>query len=229
MRKHKYRIRCLTEEDTFYTGFQVGAPTECPNDSQHEIDVMRVDPIERRDNWNATSAPTVNDDETDGYSEGSKWVDVQNHIEYCCMDGSTGEAVWEISAKPGLEGVFGTEFRQAESEGLSTTTSENPIEKVKLATGSIPAGNYIIMVSYEFNGNKSGSRRVKIRVQIDDTETIHELEYKMVDDDNWNSKSMSKYVALDAGSHEIDLDYWTDNDAMTVSIKRARIHMWRVS
>ena len=42
----------------------------------------------------ATSAPGVGDDNTEGYAVGSRWVDVTNDKEYVCLDASTGAAVW---------------------------------------------------------------------------------------------------------------------------------------
>lgn len=42
----------------------------------------------------ATTAPTVGDDNLDGYVVGSIWVDVTNDILYVCLDASTGAAVW---------------------------------------------------------------------------------------------------------------------------------------
>ena len=42
----------------------------------------------------ATSAPGVGNDNTEGYAVGSRWVDVTNNKEYVCLDASTGAAVW---------------------------------------------------------------------------------------------------------------------------------------
>ncbi len=44
---------------------------------------------------NATTEPTANDDSGDGYSVGSKWVDVTNDKIYFCLDASVGAAVWQ--------------------------------------------------------------------------------------------------------------------------------------
>ena len=42
----------------------------------------------------ATSAPTSGDDTGDGYSVGSRWIDVTNDKEYVCLDASSAAAVW---------------------------------------------------------------------------------------------------------------------------------------
>lgn len=42
----------------------------------------------------ATTAPGVSNDNTEGYSPGSIWVDVTNDKSYTCLDASTGAAIW---------------------------------------------------------------------------------------------------------------------------------------
>ena len=46
--------------------------------------------------FDATEAPGVADDNTEGYAPGSLWVDVTNKTAYVCTDASTGAADWEI-------------------------------------------------------------------------------------------------------------------------------------
>lgn len=45
-------------------------------------------------NLAATGAPTVNDDDTQGYSAGSIWFDTNNDAGYICTNATTGAAVW---------------------------------------------------------------------------------------------------------------------------------------
>jgi hypothetical protein len=44
--------------------------------------------------YNATAAPTVDDDVTLGYAIGSRWYDVTGDAEYVCLDATDGAAVW---------------------------------------------------------------------------------------------------------------------------------------
>ena len=44
--------------------------------------------------FDATAAPTVNDDSSAGYQVGSKWIDVTNDKAYNCVDATAGAAVW---------------------------------------------------------------------------------------------------------------------------------------
>lgn len=50
----------------------------------------------QKDNYEGTTTPGVTDDETDGYSVGSVWINVSAtpHEAYRCVDASEGAAVW---------------------------------------------------------------------------------------------------------------------------------------
>lgn len=45
--------------------------------------------------FDATSAPTANDDSGDGYAVGSSWFDVTNDKAYLCLDATVGAALWQ--------------------------------------------------------------------------------------------------------------------------------------
>jgi hypothetical protein len=45
--------------------------------------------------FDATDAPDVNDDSSQGYSVSSRWLDTTNDKEYVCLDASVGAAVWK--------------------------------------------------------------------------------------------------------------------------------------
>lgn len=49
-------------------------------------------------NYAATAAPTINDDEGDGYSVGSRWFDTTSNRIWECIDPSAGAAVWHLVA-----------------------------------------------------------------------------------------------------------------------------------
>ena len=53
----------------------------------------------RRNNFAATTAPTVNDDIDLRYEVGSKWHDVTNDRFYVCLDSTDGAAVWQNYVK----------------------------------------------------------------------------------------------------------------------------------
>jgi hypothetical protein len=50
-------------------------------------------------NLNASVAPTVDNDSSEGYSVASRWFDTTAKIEYVLLDSSAGSAVWEKTTK----------------------------------------------------------------------------------------------------------------------------------
>jgi hypothetical protein len=48
----------------------------------------------RKNNYTATTAPTVNDDVDSGYAVGSFWYDITGDESYICLDATDGAAVW---------------------------------------------------------------------------------------------------------------------------------------
>jgi hypothetical protein len=88
--------------------------------------------------YDATAAPAVTDDDGDGYSVGSVWIDVTGDDAYICVDASTGAAVWvpfDSSSGESWEGVWsaGTyttgmivEHDDVIYQANTTTTDEPP-------------------------------------------------------------------------------------------------------
>ena len=64
----------------------------------------------QKNKFDATGTPTVNNDGTQGYGVGSRWIDITADKEYVCLDASTGAAVWIettiIEAAPGGVSLF---------------------------------------------------------------------------------------------------------------------------
>lgn len=46
--------------------------------------------------FDATAAPTGNDDVSEGYTVGSRWLDTTNDKSYVCLDNTDGAAVWHL-------------------------------------------------------------------------------------------------------------------------------------
>lgn len=59
-----------------------------------------------KQNLTAIVAPLPGDDDLDGYSVGSRWIDTVTNIEYVCTDATTGSAVW--IALPGATSTLTT-------------------------------------------------------------------------------------------------------------------------
>jgi hypothetical protein len=67
-------------------------------------------------NYAATAAPAVTDDDGDGYEVGSVWIDVTGDAAYICVDASTGAAVWLP-----FDSASGESWEGAWSAGTYTT------------------------------------------------------------------------------------------------------------
>lgn len=48
-----------------------------------------------KNNWSATSDPTVNDDSGDGYAAGSLWINTSGARVFVCVDATAGAADWD--------------------------------------------------------------------------------------------------------------------------------------
>ncbi|NOR84481.1 hypothetical protein GQ473_00035, partial [archaeon] len=64
----------------------------------------------------ATAAPLITDDSGDGYSIGSRWIDVTNNKEYIALDVTVGAAVWKETTQAGGGGSV-----EVQDEGSSLT------------------------------------------------------------------------------------------------------------
>lgn len=175
-------------------------------------------------NLTATSAPTVNDDTTEGYAVGSRWINTVSGAEYVLVDATDGAAVWVETTQSGAV----TTYYNA-SESVSSTTSTSYIQKVRLSIANAAADNHVIFYSAELR-NSSPTRPAVMRVQVDDTTTICEARTTRDDgdsssdneEDDWQLISGHVRMALTSGAHTVDIDYKRTRSG-TVSIRRARI------
>jgi len=84
------------------------------------------------DKLDATAAPTVDDDTTEGYSVRSIWADVTNNKAYLLLDATEGAAVWKeitVAADTGSGAIAGLTVigrgTAALGEETATITWEN--------------------------------------------------------------------------------------------------------
>ena len=135
---------------------------------------------------------------------------------------------WGAAKSIGGGGDFGTEYQKAESLGISSTTSTTYIEKLKLTTPSLPAGNYRIAWSYQISSDKQ-TTAVHVKIEHDDTTVVQETGYAQ-ENLEYQDHSGFAEITLGAGVHDIDMDFRTDSGAGTgANIKDARLEIWRVS
>lgn len=145
-----------------------------------------------------------------------------DHLEW---DGTN----WIPATPSGGGGAFGTEAQFEQSLGIASTTSTTYIEKLKLTTPSIPAGDYMIQWSYQISTDKS-SISVGARVHLDDTTLVMETNRQMPTLDDYDPQAGFAKVTLSAAVHTFDLDFKTESGAGAgANIKDAKLCLWRLS
>jgi len=88
----------------------------------------------------STSAPTVNDDDTIGYSVGSVWNDTSTDTRYACLDSTRGAAVWKSTTEN-----FGTipmgEISFTGNTNVTTITTSSTWTRVTGGSVSLNVGD----------------------------------------------------------------------------------------
>jgi hypothetical protein len=128
----------------------------------------------------------------------------------------------------GFQSLFG--FETAVSDAESSTNSITYIQKLRLTTSSLEAGTYLIFwsVSYSQESNSQGCRQ---RIQVDDTDTIFEMNGApniTYAQNGWYPDSGYHVGPLSAGVHTIDLDFCSTITNKTAYIRNAHLSIWRI-
>lgn len=120
--------------------------------------------------------------------------------------------------------LFGSEFKDAESYGESSTSSSSYINKVFLVTGDLPSGKYRIEWSASIC---STDKSMELKAYEDGGDIIDEVE---INDNYIKSKwkAYSGFRVMDlSGVHTFKVDY-NGNGSGTAKIRHSRINIWRV-
>jgi len=102
------------------------------------IDLLDRANIKPQPNLAGTTAPTVNNDGTEGYAVGSRWTDATNDKDYVCTDASTGAAVWIETTGSGTTPAttVATSDASAGVVGTDTTFAREDHEHQIVTTGT---------------------------------------------------------------------------------------------
>ncbi len=114
--------------------------------------------------------------------------------------------------------VFGTWYKLAKSTPVTTTTQVNWIQKLRLTTDSIPAGDYRISWKFQWNHDSAGND-FESRLQLDDTTNVYFQKQEPKDSrSNDSLNSSSGYSTPNPG--EIDVGGGTYQFSTTGAAQR---------
>lgn len=142
-------------------------------------------------------------------------------------DGS-GNLDWATNSGGGA--AFGSEYHSNAVEGSSTTSSTTFVQKVRLTTGSVAAGDYYIGWQYQWNMD-SVQRDFKGQVDLDEGTLLmsHQQEAADAGADQLHYASGFAVVTLTAATHTVDIDFSVTNGGDVATIAQARLILYRVS
>lgn len=123
--------------------------------------------------------------------------------------------------------VYGTEFQENSSDGVSSTTSTTFQEKVSITTGSLPPGTYRIGWYFEHTADNTITES-EVQIELNNTTVLSLTTEEFQDAVNWVGIGGFVYQSL-SGVNTIDMDHRTTNGGTGVDIRRARLEIWRVS
>jgi hypothetical protein len=128
----------------------------------------------------------------------------------------------------GSGGVFGSNPQQAASDGISTTTSSTFQDKTTLTTGAL-TGTYRVAFSCEIMIGAANARyQCRLYNSTDATELCFD-EQRPSAVSMYTTVSGFVYVTFAGAAKTFKIQFASQNNITTVTIRRARIEFWRVS
>jgi hypothetical protein len=111
-----------------------------------------IDPLKIKGNkLDATQVPTASNDSSEGFSVGSKWVDITNDKIYFCLDATANSAVWSESIGSSANALMPTKSFTLEEpiNGDNITIFRTDVditvqEVIAVSTGTTPSTTYTI-------------------------------------------------------------------------------------
>jgi len=171
-----------------------------------------------------TTTPSAIDDINAGYEKGSTWINTTTNYKFYLADNTSGSAKW-------IKIATGGEYFYTEDNSPSSTNSKEFQQRQRLSMAGIPSGDYRVNWNYSWRQEKKSSL-FYARVQVDDTDTIHDEVNSIPTEDHSDQLSLivsgNKKVFLSSGDHDIDLDFKTSKSRSSSHILYSRIEIWRV-
>jgi cytoskeletal protein CcmA (bactofilin family) len=111
------------------------------------VAVWKIITFEIINQFDATTGPFIGNDNTQGYSIGSQWIDTTANRAYLCVDSSKDAAIWIIITDDGSLDIIKIKTQNISSKSLETTN----------VSGELTATTLTISETVEVNGNVSAA------------------------------------------------------------------------
>jgi hypothetical protein len=127
--------------------------------------------------------------------------------------------------------VWGSEYKYAESNTVSTTTLLTFTQKLRLSTVTIPAGDY--RIGYQWEWRADDGVQGFIQCQLDDGTPLladTEPDVGTPSQNDWMLVGGFMRVTLTNDVHTIDIDFRKEiAGGSALKIRKARLEIWRIS
>jgi len=182
--------------------------------------------------FDATSAPTVNNDVDEGYTVGSRWMDVTNDKSYVCLDNTDGVAVWieTTGAGGGATTFTGLTDTPANYTGSSLKHVRINEGETALEFVTLGGGGDMLKSVYDTDtdnivdkaetvddgvGNASTAADVKDAVtkkHSQNTDTQFDFYNALADDHTWSGEKDTQPVGETVAFGQLLYFNWTDKE-----------------
>lgn len=104
------------------------------------------------------------------------------------------------------------------------------VQKLRLTTPSVDAGDYRIGWSYTW-GNESTGDDTIVQIEEDDTTVLYTMQAEPQDSGTDQRRVGGGFAetTLSAGVHTFDMDFTTSDTGSDARIQQARMEFWKVS
>lgn len=185
--------------------------------------MARTRGIEITDNDEATVDPTVNDDVDAGYDIGSRWTNTTTDAVFFCADSAAGAAVWQLVSNL-------SDYTSNSSDGVSSTTSSTYTTKVSI---TLPAITATMLIAWSAESQAQKDRQVGVRLRnTTDAATLAEIMQETKQKASsleWHSNGGVAEIALTGASKVIALQWNSQDNVGSASIRRGRLTAWRIA
>jgi len=168
----------------------------------------------------ASTSPGVDDDASEGYEKGSRWVNATDGLEFVCTDSTTGAAKWRQTTNE--FGVGNTEF--TDPGPYSTTRSQWQLAR-RFTSDSLDSGTY--RVEWEANlSSSTWAQAAYMQVQVDG-ETIGKGSVPA----STEMKVSGSWEGDLSGEINFDFEHMASNSSSwtTSILSNLKLTFWRVS